>query len=386
MNRGRTLPASADVVVIGGGIMGVSTAYHLATAGRQVVLLEKGALGQGSTCQAAGGVRGFFSDEVNIRLGLRSLDVLERFGDLFGTEVDLHQTGYLFLISDAEDLAAFERNVALHNATGGNSRLISAAEAKQLSPLIDSTGLLGAAWSPRDGHCTPESVVQGYAKAAREAGATLLTNCPATGIETSGGHIVGVTTPAGAIGADQVVCAAGAWSAQVGQWVGVELPVVPLRRQIAITEPIPGLAPNTPFTIDFSTSLYFHTEGEGLLLGCPERVSSWSFDTTRDPAWLSTLAEAVEHRAPALGDVGLRSGWAGLYEMTPDHNALIGRSVTVPGFVYACGFSGHGFLMGPAVGEIVRDLCLDRTPVIDVTSLDAERFRAGGVRPELNVV
>jgi sarcosine oxidase subunit beta len=162
--------------------------------------------------------------------------------------------------------------------------------------------------------------------------------------------------------------------------------VVPLRRQIAITEPIPGLDPKTPFTIDFSTSLYFHPEGEGLLLGCPEDVDSWSFDTTRDPAWLTTLAEAIERRVPSLGEVGIVSGWAGLYEMTPDHNAVIGRSRTVPGFVYACGFSGHGFLMGPAIGEVLRDLCLGREPVVDVSSLDAARFYEAGARPELNVV
>lgn len=386
MSRARTVPAAADVVVIGGGIMGVSTAYHLATAGKQVVLLEKGALGQGSTCYAAGGVRGFFSDEVNIRIGLRSLEVLERFGELFGTEIDLHQTGYLFLVDNEPDLALFERNVAVHNAAGGESRMISAAEAKRRSPLIDTTGVLGAAWSPRDGHCTPESVVQGYTKAARAAGATILTNCPATGIETDGSRIVTVSTAAGTIRTDQVVCTAGAWSAQVGSWVGVDLPVVPLRRQIAITEPVPGLASDIPFTIDFSTSFYFHREGEGLLLGAPEGVDSWSFDTTRDPAWLSVLAEAVERRVPALAEVGIAGGWAGLYEMTPDHNAVIGRSRAMPGFVYACGFSGHGFLMGPAIGEVLRDLCLDREPVLDVSSLDAERFTAAGARPELNIV
>ncbi|MFF0266956.1 NAD(P)/FAD-dependent oxidoreductase [Kribbella sp. NPDC004536] len=386
MKHARVLPAVADVVVIGGGIMGVSAAYHLAAAGQQVVLLEKGALGQGSTCRAAGGVRGFFSDEVNIRIGLRSLEVFERFGDLFGTEIDLHQSGYLFLVDNVADLELFERNVAAHNAAGGESRMVSAAEAKRLSPLIDTTGILAAAWSPRDGHCTPESVVQGYAKAARTAGAVLLTNCAATGIETDGRRIVGVATAAGTIRTDQVVCAAGAWSGQVGTWVGVDLPVVPLRRQIATTAPIPGLAPETPFTIDFSTSLYFHTEGEGLLLGCPEGVDSWGFDTGRDPAWLAVLAEAVERRVPALAEVGLVSGWAGLYEMTPDHNAVIGRSRTVPGFVYACGFSGHGFLMGPAVGEVVRDLCLDREPVIDVGSLDVERFAGAAPHPELNIV
>lgn len=386
LHRSRRLPSTADVVVIGGGVIGLSTAYQLAAAGQQVVLLEKNALGEGSTSRAAGGVRGFFSDALNIEIGLRSLEVFERFPELFDTEIDLRSSGYLFLIDNAADLAAFERNVALHTSLGGESRMLSAAEAVALSPLIDPAGLLGAAWSPRDGHCTPEAVVQGYARAARAAGATVLAHCPVTGIETVGDRIVSVTTEAGSIRTDQVVCAAGAWSAQVGGWVGVDLPVAPLRRQIAVTEPVRGLSSETPFTIDFATSFYFHGEGEGLLLGCPESTDSWGFDTTRDPAWLGDLAEAMERRVPALADVGIARGWAGLYEMTPDHNAVIGRSRSVPGFLYACGFSGHGFLMGPAVGEITRDLCLGTTPALDISALDVERFSTADIRPELNVV
>jgi sarcosine oxidase subunit beta len=380
------VPASADVVVIGGGVNGLSAAYHLAGAGQQVVLLERGALGEGSTCRAAGGVRGFFSDAINIELGLRSLEVFERFGELFHTEIDLHRSGYLFLVDNPEDLAAFERNVALHNSLGGQSRVITAEEAVRLSPLVDPSGLLGAAWSPRDGHCTPEAVVAGYAKAARGAGARVLTHCAATGIETREGQVTAVTTEAGRIRTDAVVCAAGAWSATVGRWAGVDLPVSPLRRQIAVTGPVPDLPAEVPFTIDFSTSFYFHREGPGLLLGSSESTDSWSFDLTRDPAWLTDLAEMMERRVPALGEVGIAGGWAGLYEVTPDHNALIGRSEEVPGFVYACGFSGHGFLMGPAVGEVVRDLCLGQTPVLDVRDLSADRFSTAGIRPELNIV
>ncbi|MBF4160741.1 FAD-binding oxidoreductase [Nocardioides sp. CBS4Y-1] len=380
------MATSADVVVIGGGVIGLSTAYHLAAAGQRVVLLEKNALGEGSTCRAAGGVRGFFSDALNIEIGLRSLAVFERFGELFDTEIDLHRSGYLFLIDNEADLVSFEQNVALHTSLGGESRMISVAEAVELSPLIDPRGLLGAAWSPRDGHCTPEAVVQGYARAARAAGATILPHCAATGIEMEGDRIVAVTTEAGTISTGTVVCAAGAWSAAIGSWVGVDLPVSPLRRQIAVTEPVAGLSPQTPFTIDFSTSFYFHGEGGGLLLGCSESTDSWSFDTTRDPAWLADLAEVMENRVPALGEVGIASGWAGLYEMTPDHNAVIGRSRTVPGFLYACGFSGHGFLMGPAVGEIVRDLCLGVEPTLDVSALDVERFATTGGRRELNIV
>ena len=384
--RERSVPNAADVVVVGGGVMGLSTAYHLARAGvDRVVLLERGSLGGGSTCKAAGGVRASFSDEVNIRLGQHSLETLERFGHEFGQEIDLHQVGYLFLLDDASDLVAFESQAELQNALGIETRMISVEEAKWLSPLISTDGLVGALFSPRDGYCTPESVVLGYAGAARRAGATILTGLAATGIETEGCRITGVQTAAGSIATGSVVITAGAWSKQVGSWAGADLPVEPLRRQIVVTEPVKGLDPRTPFTIDFGTSFYFHGEGQGLLVGMSERTDSWGFDMTREPEWLIDVAEAIERRLPTLEDIGIRSGWAGLYEMTPDHNALIGRSKHVPGLFYACGFSGHGFLMGPAVGEVMCDLYLERTPTVDVSALDVERF-AGSTYPELNIV
>lgn len=381
------LPTAADVVVVGGGVIGLSTAYHLARAGvERVVLLERDAFGGGSTCKAAGGVRANFSDEVNVALGLRSLETFERFPREFGQEIDLHQPGYLFLIDNDDALAVFRANAELHRSLGVESRLIDPEEARRLSPLISTEGLIAALHTPRDGHCTPESVVLGYARAARRAGATLLSGCEVTGVGTDGDRIVSVRTTAGEIATPHLICAAGAWSRGLGELVGVDLPVTPLRRQIAVTEPIPDLPQDLPFTIDFHTSMYFHREGTGLLLGMPEREDSWSFDLSRNPDWLGDLAEAMEHRLPSLEDVGLAQGWAGLYEMTPDHNALIGRSSSVPGFWYATGFSGHGFLMGPAVGEVMRDLYLGHSPFVDVSGLSADRFQRSDVRPEINIV
>ncbi|WP_246456001.1 NAD(P)/FAD-dependent oxidoreductase [Nocardioides mesophilus] len=381
------LPASASVVIIGGGVMGLSTAYHLAQAGvRDVVLLERSELGSGSTCKAAGGVRAQFSDAVNIELGLRSLETFETFGETFGQEIDLHQVGYLFLLDRPEDVDAFEANVALQNELGVPSRMLEPAEAKRLSPLIGTDGLLAAAYSPRDGHCTPESVVLGYAGAARRAGARLVRDCEVTGITRDGSRITGVQTTRGPVATDAVICTAGAWSRECAAMVDVDLPVLPLRRQIVLTEPMPGLDPRTPFTIDFSTSLYFHGEGPGLLLGMSDPDETPGFKLGRSDSWLPRLGEAVERRAPALGAVGLAGGWAGLYEMTPDHNALIGEARDVSRFLYATGFSGHGFLMGPAVGEVMRDLFLGTPPPVDVTGLDAHRFDRSDTRPELNVV
>ncbi|MGY1701987.1 NAD(P)/FAD-dependent oxidoreductase [Geodermatophilus sp. SYSU D00766] len=383
----RQLPPTASVVVIGGGVMGLATAYELARAGvRDVVLVDRDAFGAGSTSRAAGGVRAMFSDPVNITLGARSLETFRDFPARFGQDIDFAEVGYLFLLSTPDAVAAFEAAVALQNDLGVPSRVIDVAEARKLSPLISPEGLLAAAWSPTDGHCTPESVVLGYASAARRAGATLLPHCPATGIEVTDGRVSAVHTAAGTVRTDTVVCAAGAWSAEVGAWAGVELPVSPLRRQVLVTEPVPDLDPHTPFTIDFDTSFYFHREGRGLLMGMSDPDETPGFRLTRSDDWLPRLGEAIERRAPALAGVGVASGWAGLYEMTPDHNALIGRADEVEGFLYATGFSGHGFLMGPAVGEVVRDLYLGRETLVDVSGLGAARFRGAGARPELNVV
>ena len=381
------LPERASVVVIGGGVIGVSAAFHLAEAGlSDVVLLDSGPLGSGSTCKAAGGVRAMFSDEVNIRLGSRSLDALARFDQHPGQEIDLRRVGYLFLLERPEHVQAMSDAVELQNALGVPSRMISPEEARSLSPLISTDGLLAAAWSPTDGHCTPESVVLGYAGGARRLGATLLPNCRATAVQVTDGAVTGVTTDRGVVATDTVVCAAGAWSQQVAAMAGVDLPVTPLRRQVVLTEPVPDLPRDLPMTIDFSTSFYFHGEGRGLLMGMSDPDERPGFRLDRSEAWLPRLGDAVARRAPRLADVGLASGWAGLYEMTPDHNALIGEARGVRRFLYATGFSGHGFLMGPAVGEVVRDLVLGTRPPVDVTALSVDRLLTDDLRPEVNVV
>jgi sarcosine oxidase subunit beta len=384
----RKLPSRAEVVVIGGGAIGTSIAFHLAEAGvRDVVLLERDELGHGSTCRAAGGVRAQFSDRINIELGARSLEAFARFGERPGQEIDLHRVGYLFLLSSPEDVASFEADVALQNELGVASRMIDVAEATALSPLISADGLLAAAYSPDDGHCTPESVVLGYASAARRHGATLLTGVTVTGIDVDGGEARTVRTDHGPITAGTVVCAAGAWSRAIGEMVGTPLPVTPVRRQILFTEPLPDLPPVVPFTIDFATSFYFHREGRGLLLGMSDPEQEPGFHLGYSADWLPRLGAAIGTRTPALLDVGLGNGWAGLYEVTPDHNALIGRSSTTPNVLYATGFSGHGFLQAPAVGEVLRDLHLGRTPSIDTGPLTADRFvDATGGRPESHIV
>ena len=303
-----------------------------------------------------------------------------------GGEIDFNQVGYLFLLDDPEAVAAFEGNVALQNELGVPSRLIEPRQAATLSPLISTDGLLAAAFSAEDGHCTPEAVVLGYATAARALGARLRTGTAVTGIEAAGSDTFVVRTAEAAIRTATVICAAGAWSAQIGDWVGTHLPVTPLRRQIVVTEPVEGLPPRLPMTIDFSTTLYFHREGPGLLVGMSDPEEQPGFKLGQSDDWLPRLSEAIGRRAPSLAGYGIASGWAGLYEDTPDHNALIGETAPAGRFLYATGFSGHGFLMAPAIGEVIRDMYLGRTPPVDVSPLDVARFAADTAIHELNIV
>ena len=380
------LPDSAAVVVIGGGVIGTSAAFHLAEAGADVVLVERGQLGGGSTSRAAGGVRTQFSDVLNIAIAKRSLAAFREFARRPGWEIDLKQVGYLFVITREDDLEAFERSVTLQREQGLESRILTAHETRELCPLLEGDDILAGSFSPGDGHATPDGVVQGYASGARAHGAVVRTGCEVRAIEIRGGRITRVITDAGPIWCDAVVCAAGPWSRAVGAMVGVELPVVPLRRQILFTEPVEGLPGHLPMTIDFASSFYFHREGPGLLMGMSYERETPGFDIETTEDWIPDLMAVVRRRAPRIADVGIRGGWAGLYEMTPDHNALIGEARGVSGFVYATGFSGHGFLQGPAVGEILRDIVLGRAPFVDIAPLSADRFDAASLRPEYNVV
>ena len=386
MTRLDALPGSASVVIVGGGVIGTSIAFHLAEAGVDVVLLEREQLGSGSTCRAAGGVRAQFSDALNIEIAQRSLRAFRDFARRPGWEIDFKQVGYLFVLSSEADVAEFERNVRLQNDYGVPSRILSPAQARELCPLLAGDDILAAAFSPEDGHLTPEAVVQGYAYGARALGAHIRVGCEVLEIGSSGGEITEVITTHGAIRTGTVVCAAGAWSRSCGEMVGVELPVTPLRRQVLFTEPISDLSPHLPMTIDFASSFYFHREGPGVLLGMSDPDEKPGFVTETSDDWIPRLIEIASRRAPCIADAGIRGGWAGLYEMTPDHNAIIGEAAGVSRFLYATGFSGHGFLQGPAVGEVVRDLVLERPPPVDVGPLGVERFDAAALRPEYNVV
>jgi sarcosine oxidase subunit beta len=381
-----TLPASAEVVVVGGGVIGSSVAFHLAEAGVDVCLLERDQLAGGSTSRAAGGFRAQFSDPLNITLGLRSIDAFLRFRERPGAEIDLHQVGYLFLLDREEDVASFEESVALQNELGVPSRFVDLAEAAELCPSAGLDGVLAATYCALDGHASPEAVVQGYAAGARAHGASVLTGCAVAGIVTEEGRLRAVETALGTVETSTVVCAAGVWSPQIASSVGVDLPVEPYLREVGFTGPVRDLHERLPLTVDFSTGFYFHREGPGLLFGMADPDQPPGLEAPSDPAWLERVIEVAERRLPSLLDMGIAGGWKGYYEVTPDHNALVGESPLVERFLYATGFSGHGFLQGPAVGEIIRDLVLGAEPFADLSPLSAQRFASAAPRPERNVI
>jgi sarcosine oxidase subunit beta len=384
----RTVPPAADVVIIGGGVMGASIAFHLAEAGvADVVVVERGDLGCGSSGKPIGGVRAQFSDPLNIELGSRSLRAFQDFAHRPGADIRLDSVGYLFLLTSDQQAADFEVSVRIQNSLDVPSRMISPDEARRLCPYITTDGLVAAVYSPADGHARPGLVVHGYADSAARAGVRFAPHTAVTGIDTTGDRVTAVHTDRGPISCSTVICTAGAWSGQIGDMAGIDLPVRPVRRQLAFTEPLTPPAPRIPFTIDFSTSAYFHNSDDGLLFGLADPDQPDGFDVTWTPDWLELFRAAARRQAPELAGMEIAGGWAGLYEVTPDHNALIGRSGELANFLYATGFSGHGFLQAPAVGEIVRDLCLDREPFIDISPLSADRFRAGAeIRPEAHVV
>lgn len=381
-----TLPRRAEVVVVGGGVIGTSAAFHLAEAGVDVLLLEQAELASGSTSRAAGGVRAQFSDPLNIALGLRSLEAFARFGERPGAEIDLEQVGYLFLLDREEDVRSFERSVAVQNANGVPTRFVSLDEAERLCPLAGLDGVLAATFSPLDGHASPEAVVQGYASGMRRLGGTVVTGCRVTGIDVRDSEIRAVDTAHGSVETRTLVCATGAWSSELARMVGLELPVEPVLREIGFTSPDAELPDGIPLTVDFTSGFYFHREGAGLLFGMADRDQPPGFDAPSDPSWLERVTEIAERRLPRLLEMGMAGGWKGYYEVTPDHNALIGELPETARFLYATGFSGHGFLQGPAAGEIVRDLVLGKTPFVDISPLSVERFARQAPRPEHNVI
>jgi sarcosine oxidase subunit beta len=383
-----TLPHIADIVIIGGGVMGASTAYHLASCGQKgVLLLEKEEFfGQGATGRCAGGVRYQFATEINIRLSLESLPMLERFKAELGQEVDYRQCGYLFVLTDEKDVRAFKRNTELQHYLGVQTEWLSGEEVRRRLPLMRFEDAIAGTYHAKDGLVDPNSVVMGYINAAGRLGAEALNNVEVTGIKVQSGRVLGVETNQGFVAAPIIVNAAGPWAGIIGEMAGVEIPITPIRRQIFTTTPLTDIPKGFPFVLDFAQSLYFHREGQGLLIGMSNHDEQPGFDQSVDEAFELVNLEAAIARLPLIEQSGMVSHWAGLYEVTPDAHPIFGKA-PVDGFYLVAGFSGHGFMHGPIAGKLMAEYLLDgEFKSVDVSALDLARFVEDRLIREYNVV
>jgi sarcosine oxidase subunit beta len=365
--------------------MGCSLAYHLARAGRRVVVIDRGKIGQGATAACAGGIRAQFSTEVNIRIGMEAKRVLSRFVEETGHTADFRQVGYLFLLTTDDERQRFAENVRLQRRLGMEDVVeLMPSDARALVPGLRTDDLCGATFCPSDGLAGPNEVTYGYANAARRLGAVILEDAPLDGFLTAGGIVRGIRTRAGEIAcADTVICA-GPWAATVGAMLGLALPIEPSRRQIFVSEPFEGIGRRSPMTIDFHTSFYFHPEGEGVLFGMSDPATPPGDDTSVDWSFLDRITAIAQRRWPPLLDARVKSAWAGLYENTPDFQPLIGPLQA--GLWIAAGFSGHGFMMAPVIGRWLASWITDGAPSADLAAFAPDRFAAGALQPERNVV
>jgi sarcosine oxidase subunit beta len=369
---------TADVVIIGGGVIGVSIAYHLALkkAGK-IVLLERGQLGEGSTSRCAGGIRTQFSTEINIRFSLEALKAFDRFKEEFGVDPEFRRIGYLFLATREREMEVFKENLDLQHRFGIPVELLDPGEIAHRYPYLKRNDVLGGTFCAWDGYAGPSEVLAGFAGGAKRAGVKIYEGVEATGILLAGDRVSGVSTQDAEISSPVVVNAGGPYAAVIGKMAGADIPVKPLRRQIFITAPFKLSDRNIPLTIDFQRGWYFRPEVDGFLLSGPlDREAS--FNVNIDYEARLEAAENATFRVPAFEKASIARGWAGLYEISPDNHAILGPFPGVPGLVLANGFSGHGFQHSPVVGKVISEWIVDgQARTLDITPLSIERFQKG---------
>jgi sarcosine oxidase subunit beta len=378
----------ADVVVIGGGIIGVAVAFYLAKRKYgQIVIIEKEPfLGAGSTSKAAGGIRAQFSTKANIQMSMLSEKLFCQFKEDTGSEALYDQVGYLFAISSDSDIAPYTRQYELQRSLGLNVKLLKPEEIHTYAPHIRVDDIKLATFCHDDGLGDPSEFLRGYERADREMGVAIEMECEVIGIEKSGDKISNVRTSKGNISTPLIVNCAGAWSAVIARMAGADIKVEPYKRQIVTTGELDFVKPFFPMVVDVKSGLYFHKESKGLLLGWADKNMKSSFDVSIEPDYTDTIIEKALDRIPQLETAEIANQWAGLYETTPDHQAIIGWDTEVPGLFHVTGFSGHGFMHAPAAGVVTAEIVAGLKPTIDISSLGPERFAHGLAHHETNVI
>jgi len=383
---------TAEVVIIGGGIVGSSIAYHLTAAGcKDVLVIEREtAQGKGSTGKSMGGVRAQFSTPVNIQMSLYSIPFYANFDETLGSPADYRPQGYLFCATNEKHLAYLRTNYEKQVVMGlKDVQLISAAEIRIMFPQLRSDDIVGGSFCSTDGFVDPYSVMIGFMTWAANHGARLWKSTQVTGIDRDARGIAGVQTSRAPVSTRKVVNAAGAWAKTIAEMAGVDLPVEPLRRMLVPTEPFDQFPHTAPMIIDMSNGFHFRPEALGFLLAWNDPEETPGYKTDFDPAFIEKILTRAADRVPAFENLAVnpKRAWAGLYEMTPDHHPILGEAPGVPGLFLANGFSGHGVMHAPATGKILSDLILTgKTDLIDASLLGLSRFAEGRMIHETAVL
>ncbi|MGC9336303.1 MAG: NAD(P)/FAD-dependent oxidoreductase [Anaerolineae bacterium] len=378
---------TAGVVIVGGGIMGASTAYHLARRGfTDIVILEKDLLAQASTGLSAGGIRQQFSHPANIRLSQEAVRVFERFEEEFGVDMEFRQVGYLFLAQSEDVWQEFLTNVEVQRQHQVPAEALSPDEIKYRWPYLNVDDLLGGTFCAEDGYGDPYMAAMGFANAARRLGVRIEEQTEVTAIHVSGGRVQGVETTRGPVSAPVVVNVAGPWGANVASMVGFDLPVRPTRRQVFVSARFDQIAKPVPMVLDIEPAFYFRGEGPGILMGMSDPDEPPSFNLNWDYGFMEKVIDAAIHRAPILEECQINRGWGGLYAITPDDNPIIDALPGVDRFYCAIGFSGHGFQQAPTVGRILSELILDGETGFDLSPFAHDRFDKVAGKAETRVV
>lgn len=381
-----------DVVIIGGGIVGSSVACHLAEAGcTNVLIVEREAhQGLGSTSKSAGGVRAQFATEINIRMSLYSINFFKQFQQETGQDIGYRPHGYLFIATEQRHLDYLNANRQKQQACGLNDvETLTRGDILKILPQMRADDVVGGSFCRTDGFVDPYSMMTAFASRARALGVNLWLDTEVTGIDIESGRVSGVVTSRGRVATRAVVNAAGPWAGVVARLAGIDIPVTPLRRQLVHTQPFDLLPARLPMVIDMSNGFHFRPEGPGFLLAWPDEHETTGFNTRFDPEFIEKILIRAVNRVPcfAEAEVNPRRCWAGLYEVTPDHHAIIGKAPGVEGLYLANGFSGHGVMHSPATGRIVSELILDGgSHTIDASPLRLERFAEGRLLKETAVL
>ncbi|MFH1699500.1 MAG: FAD-binding oxidoreductase [Candidatus Zixiibacteriota bacterium] len=377
-----------DAIIIGAGIAGLATAFNLAQAkfGSILVLEKEMFIGAGATAKCAGGIRAQFSSKVNIEVSMKSIEIFENFEQITGEPALYDQVGYMFILTEESTVEPYMRAADLQQSLGLKIDIFDASDVKKIAPPVLTDDIIKATFHGKDGLGDPHEFLQGYFRASKRLGVEILTETPANGIKIENSKIVGVETSSGSFRTPVVINAAGPYSKLIGEMAGIKIPIEPIRRQIVTSGALDFIPATMPMVVDVSSGLYCHKESKGLLMGWADKDVEPGFDESQDPDYNDNILMKALNRIPQMETAEVANSWAGLYETTPDHHAIIGFHNKIEGFFTIGGFSGHGFMHAPGAGLLAAEVICRKEPSIDISRLAPDRFANGHVEEEINVI